>query len=87
MKWPPKSIGYKKAIEKMRQPGTRMIRQYTRQSRDGYAHFVVPGGYVEPEVAQKIKDHPQIVGGKDGFFPGHDQTWTHMNHLSKETSQ
>jgi hypothetical protein len=35
----------------------------------------VPGGYVEPEVAEKIKKHQGVVAGTDGLFPGHDQTW------------
>jgi hypothetical protein len=38
-------------------------------------YFIVPGGPVDDQTAQKIKDHPQIRAGKDGLFPGMEQTW------------
>ena len=67
-----KAIGLKRAMDLMRKPGTRLIRNHTAQ---GFAHYVVPGGYVEPETAEKIKARGDVVGGKDGLWPGHDQTW------------
>jgi hypothetical protein len=41
----------------------------------GYRWFVVPGGPVKNEVAEKIKAHPSVVAGKDGLWPSMDQTW------------
>lgn len=75
VKQPQKEIGFKKAIDIMRKPGTRLIRMRQDAALDGFAHYVVPGGYVSADTAQKIKDHPQVFAGKDGLFPGHDQTW------------
>lgn len=69
---PLKALGFKRAIDQMPQPGVRLIQQKTEL---GAVHYVVPGGYVTPEVAQKIKDHPQVLAGHDGLWPGHEQTW------------
>jgi hypothetical protein len=47
-----------------------------KQNHNGRTqHFIVPGGLVDEQVAQKIKDHPLVRAGKDGLFPGHEQTW------------
>jgi xanthine/CO dehydrogenase XdhC/CoxF family maturation factor len=64
----PKPIGLRKAIDMMRKPGTRMI-------VSAGTHYIVPGGHVERDVAEKIKKHPLVQGGTDGLFPGMDQTW------------
>jgi hypothetical protein len=37
--------------------------------------FVLPGGAVSDQVAAEIREHPSVVGGNDGLFPQHDQTW------------
>ena len=74
-RWPPAAISYRRAIEMMRRAGTRMIKQYTFRSPEGYAYYIVPGGYIEPDTARKIIDHPQVCSGADGLFPGQPQTW------------
>ncbi len=51
----PKAIGLKKALDMMRLQGTRLVQMHTAGSPEGLAHYVVPGGYVEPDVAEKIK--------------------------------
>jgi hypothetical protein len=68
-----KAVGYKKAIDQMRLPGTRLIKTY--YGSGGCVHYVVPGGYIEPDVAEKIKNHPQVTAGQDGLWPSHPQTW------------
>ena len=70
-----KPIGLKKALAMMRHHSTRLVCMHTTTSPEGFAHYVVPGGYVEPGVAEKIKAHPQVHAGEDGLFPGTDQTW------------
>jgi hypothetical protein len=72
---PQKEIGFRKAMDQMNKPGTRLVRMITEASPDGRAHYVVPGGLVSSAVAEKIKARPNVVGGADGLFPGHDQTW------------
>jgi len=66
---PPKALGFNKAMDLMRQPGTRLVNQ-------AGSYYVGPrGGYVEPDTAHKIIKYPQVVGSKDGMWPGMDQTW------------
>jgi hypothetical protein len=72
---PQPSIGYKKAIDLMHKHGTRLVRMTSDASPEGFVHYVVPGGHVSPDVADKIKKHPAVSAGSDGLFPGHDQTW------------
>lgn len=71
----PKSVGLKKAMNPMQRTDTRLVRMHTGSSPDGYAHYLIPGGYVEPDVAEKIKKHNGVIAGNDGLFPSHDQTW------------
>jgi hypothetical protein len=37
--------------------------------------YVIPGGPVTDTTAEKIKQRPDIIGQKDGLWPGFDQTW------------
>jgi hypothetical protein len=72
---PLEEIGLKKALELMRKPETRLVKMFTDASREGFAHYVIPGGLVGPTTAEKIKKHPLVHASKDGLFPDHDQTW------------
>jgi hypothetical protein len=66
------TLSYRKAIDRMRMPETRLVQTHSPQ---GDAFYVVPGGYVEPDTAEKIIKHPQVVGSPDGLFPNMPQTW------------
>jgi hypothetical protein len=66
------TLGYRKAIDRMRQSGARLIKTH---GACGYVHYVVPGGYVDPATAERLKKHPLVRAGEDGLFPGHTQTW------------
>ena len=70
-----KPLSLRKAMNLIQQSETRLVRMHTNTSPEGYAHYLIPGGYVEPWIAEKIKAHPGVVAGNDGLFPGHDQTW------------
>lgn len=70
---PPKAIGLKKAMDLMHRTGTRLVKM--RSTGEGFSYYLVPGGYVEPSTAEKIKSHPYVQALDDGLFPGHDQTW------------
>jgi hypothetical protein len=69
----PKPLSAKRAMERMR-TGSRLVHMHDGKAR-GRHWFVVPGGTVTDEVANVIKNHPSVIGGKDGLFPDHDQTW------------
>ena len=62
-----------KAMDLMRRPGARLIKTHT--SNGGCAHYIAPGGYVEPGVTEQIKNHPLVTAGEDGMWPGLSQTW------------
>jgi hypothetical protein len=71
---PTKPLNYDQAISLMRRVGVRLLR--TNEPSGGF--FVVGsgcGGRVDDQVATKIQSHPLVRAGKDGLWPGHDQTW------------
>ena len=65
------ALTYDKAMTLMRVPNARLVRMHGLAG----GFYVVPGGRVEYAVAGKIIAHPLVRGGRDGLFPGHDQTW------------
>lgn len=67
-----KAIGLRKSLDLMRKPGTRLVQT---KSANGPAFYIVPGGYVDRATAAKIINHPQVRAGRDGMWPGMDQTW------------
>jgi hypothetical protein len=62
-----------RALDHMRR-GSRLVHMHG-MAKTGFSWFVVPGGPITGVVARKLLEHPNVVGGKDGLFPGHDQTW------------
>ena len=65
---------FQKAMDLMRRPDARLIKTHT--SNGGCAHYIAPGGgYVEPEVAEQIKNNPLVTASEDGMWPGLSQTW------------
>jgi hypothetical protein len=67
-----KAIGFKRAMDLMRLPQTRLVRTHSER---GPVFYVVPGGYVERDTAHKIIKHAQVHASEDGMWPGHSQTW------------
>jgi hypothetical protein len=65
-----KSIKHDRAVDLMR-AGARLCLMH---NNDGFIYYVVPGGPVTTETAEKIKQHPLVRAGRDGLLPGHDQT-------------
>jgi hypothetical protein len=65
---------FQKAMDFLRRPDARLIKTHT--SNGGCAHYIAPGGgYVDPEVAEQIKNHPLVTASEDGMWPGLSQTW------------
>jgi len=69
----PYRLAAEKALQHMR-TGSVLVHMHGK-SQNGYCWFVVPGGAVNDVVASKIKNHPCVIGQKDGLFPQHHQTW------------
>jgi hypothetical protein len=60
--------------------GSRLVRmnvnhRVTAKTPFGAAWFLVPGGEVGQDVAARVIDMPDVVGGEDSLFPGLDQTY------------
>jgi hypothetical protein len=70
----PPTLKLEQAMQHMR-AGAKLVHMHGRLS-DTYHWFLIPGGPVTNTVASKLLDHPAVVGGKDGLFPQHDQTWS-----------
>jgi len=68
-------IGLQRALDLMRRPNARLVRMHSNSKVNGVEYFVVPGGPVELETAEKIKAYPLVRGDGDALFPGLDQTW------------
>jgi hypothetical protein len=61
------------ALDLLRRRDARMIQTNVR---DRVEYWLTPSGIrVKDEIAAQIKAHPGIRAGKDGMFPGMDQTW------------
>src|SRR5262249_22369375 len=67
---PLKEVSLKKAFELMRKPETRLVKMFTKASPEGFAHYVLPGGYVSSATAEKIKQHPLYTLLKTDCSPG-----------------
>jgi len=74
-------MGFKKAMITMQIKGSRMVKTCTNATPIGYVYHVIPGqpggkaGQVSVDIAEKIKQHPQVLAAEDGLFPGRSQTW------------
>jgi hypothetical protein len=61
-------------MDAMRGPNARLIQTFSFRGEPD--HWIAPVGVrVDAKVAEQIKAHPHVVGGKDALFPGHHQTW------------
>ena len=67
-------IKYERAVDLMHRRGARLTKMHN--GGGGCCHYLVPGGMVDWDTAERIKQHPLVHPGKDGLFPGLDQTWT-----------
>lgn len=62
----------KAAVDMLRLPDRRMMLMHTN---DGDHYYVVPGGRVDRNDAQKIIGRPDCHMLDDGLFPGNPQSW------------
>jgi hypothetical protein len=68
------TIGYERALERMRE-GATLTLMYDQKAPGGFQHFIVPGGKVDVETAEKLKGHASVVVDSSGLFPGNPQAW------------
>jgi hypothetical protein len=72
----PTDIALRRALDLMHRTGTRLVLMHTNtRSGNGVAYFIVPGGAVDRETAEKIKKHPAVTASGDALFPNMSQTW------------
>lgn len=75
MRKPSNSLSIKKALDLLRLPGHKLMLMHSRNQPNGKSYFVVPGGYVEPKVAQKIIERPDVRILDEGLLTDHPQSW------------
>ncbi len=75
MKYPPKSLGFNKALDLLRLPGHRLMLMHNPLSPECKSYYLVPGGYVEPKTAEKIIAAPDVHVLDNGLLDGHPQSW------------
>jgi hypothetical protein len=61
-----KDAKYKRALNSMRRPDARLIKQHVNGKT---LHYITPDIYIDNEIAERIKAHTLVRGGKDGLFP------------------
>ena len=66
---------FDKAIDLMRRPQALLILTYSPDAASGRAFFIVPGGRVSDEVAQKLLERNDMQPADSGLLPGHPQSW------------
>ena len=69
-----KYLTFEMAIAKLR-TGSSIVVMHDHKSATGKSFFVVPGGYVDVRVAEKIIKRPDVIPADDGLFPGCTQSW------------
>ena len=70
------TLNFNKAIERLRQPGCVLVDMKAPNTEFGRQFFVVPGGPVTDEMAQKILAHPLCHEVDNGLFPGIPQSYS-----------
>lgn len=65
-------LRFTKAVDLLHRTGTRMMIMH---ASDGDHFYIVPGGRVNRDDAQKILQRPDIQEFDDGLFPGNPQSW------------
>ena len=76
----PHTLKVEQALQRMR-TGACLVHMHNG-GKPGPCWFIVPGGPVTDAVATKIREHPSVIGSRDGLFPAHDQTWRMLGFLS-----
>jgi hypothetical protein len=66
-----KRLTYVEAMACLRKHGTVLVLQHLKRSHE---YHIVPGGRVDDDVAERIKQHHDIRANRDGLF-GTSQTW------------
>jgi hypothetical protein len=55
-----------------------MAFMHDRSSPSGKTYCVIPGGRVALDVAEAIIKRDDVVSGRDGLLPDHEQTWSFL---------
>lgn len=66
------TIRMKKALDMLRLPNRRLMLMHTS---DGDHYYVVPGGRMNRDDAEKIIQRNDCYSFNDGLFPGNPQSW------------
>ena len=70
------TLNFDEATERLRRPGCVLVDMKAPNTKFGRQFFVVPGGPITDETAQKNLAHPQCHEVDSGLFPGIPQSYS-----------
>ena len=65
-------LGLKKAIDLLMHRGARLMLMH---ASTGDHYYIIPGGRVDRDAAQKILQRDDCMAFDDGLFPNNPQSW------------
>ena len=69
------TLNFDEAINRLRRPNCVLVDMKAPNTKFGRQFFVVPGGPISDEVAQKVLAHPLCHEVDSGLFPGIPQSY------------
>ena len=70
------TLNFNDATERLRRPDCVLVDMKAPNTKFGRQFFVVPGGPISDEVAQKVLAHPLCHEVDGGLFPGIPQSYS-----------
>ena len=70
------TLNFDEAINRLRRPDCVLVDMKAPNTKFGRQFFVVPGGSISDEVAQKVLAHPLCHEVDSGLFPGIPQSYS-----------
>lgn len=68
--------GYYNALQQLRRPGARLVRQHCADRPSQCGFFILPGGLpVSENTARALIAGRELTPVDEGLFPDHPQSW------------
>lgn len=75
-----KSLSLNVAELLLRKPGYKLMKMHCNNAKEPMAYYILPGGYISAEIAEKLIARPDIVPNHDGLLPDTPQSWQLITH-------
>lgn len=70
-----RAIDARRAIDAIGR-GAKLMLMHDPKSPTGKTYYLVPGGPVTAQTAEKILEHPNVASNNDGLFADQPQSWS-----------